>query len=49
MGSYVNCMQPLIDTVTGMVGGASQQSFTGLPKVAFKPKRTKRKFSKKSA
>ena len=47
--SYLNFMQPLIDTVTGMVGGASQQSFTGLPKVAFKPKRTKRKFSKKSA
>ena len=47
--SYVNFMQPLIDTVTDMVSGASQQSFTGLPKVAFKPKRRKRKFSKKSA
>ena len=47
--SYLNFMQPLINTVTEMVTGASQQSFTGLPKVAFKRKRAKRKFSKKSA
>jgi len=31
-----------------MVYGASQQSFAGLPKVAFKPKRGKRKFQKKA-
>ena len=47
--SYLNFMQPLINTVTEMVTGAGQQSFTGLPKIAFKPKRPKRKFSKKSA
>lgn len=47
--SYLNFMQPLINTVTDMVVGASQQSFTGLPKVAFKPKRSKKKFNKKSA
>jgi DNA topoisomerase-3 len=47
--SYLNFMQPLINTVTEMVTGASQQSFIGLPKVAFKRKRAKRKFSKKSA
>ncbi|WP_114325634.1 DNA topoisomerase III [Candidatus Colwellia aromaticivorans] len=46
--SYLNFMQPLINTVTEMVTGASQQSFTGLPKVAFKPKRGKRKFNKKT-
>jgi len=45
--SYLNFMQPLINTVTEMVAGANQQSFTGLPKVAFKPKRTKRKLTKK--
>lgn len=45
--SYFNFMQPLTNTVTEMVTGASQQSFTGLPKVAFKPKRAKRKFNKK--
>lgn len=44
--SYLNFMQPLVNTVKEMVTGASQQSFTGLPKVAFKPKRTKRKFTK---
>lgn len=47
--SYLNFMQPLINTVTEMVASASQQSFTGLPKIAFKPKRKKRKFTKKSA
>ncbi|MDX2368911.1 MAG: DNA topoisomerase III [Colwellia sp.] len=46
--SYLNFMQPLINTVTEMVTGASQQSFTGLPKIAFKPKRAKRKFTKKA-
>jgi DNA topoisomerase-3 len=46
--SYLNFMQPLINTVTEMVTGASQQSFSGLPKVAFKPKRAKRKFTKKT-
>jgi len=46
--SYINFMQPLINTVIEMVTGASQQSFTGLPKVAFKPKRAKRKFTKKA-
>ncbi|MBL4899957.1 MAG: DNA topoisomerase III [Colwellia sp.] len=47
--SYLNFMQPLINTVTEMVVGASQQSFAGLPKVAFKPKRAKRKFIKKAS
>ncbi len=46
--SYLNFMQPLTHTVTDMVYGASQQSFAGLPKVAFKPKRGKRKFQKKT-
>jgi len=45
--SYLSFMQPLTHTVTDMVYGASQQSFAGLPKVAFKPKRGKRKFQKK--
>ncbi|KGJ92288.1 DNA topoisomerase III [Colwellia psychrerythraea] len=45
--SYLSFMQPLTETVTNMVYGASQQSFSGLPKVAFKPKRGKRKFQKK--
>jgi len=45
--SYQSFMQPLTQTVTNMVYGASQQSFSGLPKVAFKPKRGKRKFQKK--
>ncbi len=46
--SYLNFMQPLTHTVTDMVYGARQQSFAGLPKVAFKPKRGKRKFQKKT-
>jgi DNA topoisomerase-3 len=46
--SYLNFMQPLINTVSEMVAGAGQQSFTGLPKVAFKAKRAKRKFNKKA-
>ncbi|MBU2871104.1 DNA topoisomerase III [Colwellia sp. E2M01] len=45
--SYTSFMQPLTHTVTDMVYGASQQSFAGLPKVAFKPKRGKRSFQKK--
>ena len=47
--SYLNFMQLLTHTVTEMVSGASQQSFTGLPKVAFKPKGAKRQFKKKSS
>ena len=42
--SYLNFMQPLTNTVTEMVGGASQQPFNGLPKVSFKPKRAKKNF-----
>jgi DNA topoisomerase-3 len=45
--SYQSFMQPLTGTVADMVHGASQQSFADLPKVAFKPKRGKRKFQKK--
>lgn len=47
--SYLSFMQPLTNTVTEMVYGASQQSFEGLPKVAFKPKRGKGNFKKKTA
>lgn len=47
--SYLNFMHPLIQTVTAMVQGASQQSFASLPKVAFKPKRSKNNFQKKRA
>ncbi|GAA0813504.1 DNA topoisomerase III [Colwellia asteriadis] len=46
--NYLSFMQPLTETVSAMVIGATQQPFTGLPKVAFKPKRTKRKFSSHS-
>jgi Topoisomerase IA len=45
--SYLSFMQPLTNIVTEMVHGASQQSFSDLPKVAFKPKRGKRTFKKK--
>ncbi len=45
--SYNYFMMPLIETVTHMVHGASQQSFANLPQVAFKPKRGKRKSQKK--
>jgi len=41
--SYLSFMQPLTCTVIDMVNGAGQQVFVGLPKVAFKPKKTKRK------
>jgi len=40
--NYLSFMQPLSRIVTDMVYGASQQSFSGLPKVAFKPKRAKK-------
>ncbi len=46
--SYINFMQPLTTIVTDMVSNASQQSFAELPKVPFKPKRGKRKFTKKT-
>ena len=45
--SYQSFMQPLTNIVTEMVYGASRQSFSGLPKVAFKAKSSKRKFAKK--
>jgi len=44
--SYLSFMQPLTCTVTEMVNGAGQQTFVGLPKVAFKPKRGKKAFKK---
>jgi DNA topoisomerase-3 len=46
--SYNHFMLPLVQTVTDMVKSANQQSFASLPKVAFKPKRAKRKYSKKT-
>ena len=46
--SYNSFMQPLTQTVSSMVQGASQQSFAGLPKVAFKPKRGKGNFKKRA-
>jgi len=48
--SYISFMQPLICTVTDMIFDASQQSFSGLPKVAFNPKKrrgSKKKFTRK--
>ncbi|RHW76242.1 DNA topoisomerase III [Colwellia sp. RSH04] len=47
--SYQHFMAPLTQTVTDMVNSASQQDFSGLPKVSFKPKRGKKKFAKKKA
>jgi len=44
--SYLHFMQPLTNTVVSMVQGSVQQSFMGLPKVAFKPKKGKRKYKK---
>jgi len=41
--NYANFINPLITVVTEMVAGASQQPFSGLPKVAFKPKSARRK------
>ena len=46
--NYLSFMQPLTVIVNEMVQSASQQSFSGLPKVAFKPKRGKRTFQKKA-
>jgi DNA topoisomerase-3 len=46
--SYIHFMQPLTTIITDMVSNASQQSFADLPKVPFKPKRSKRKFVKKT-
>lgn len=47
--SYQQFMAPLTQTVTDMVNSASQQDFSSLPKVPFKPKRGKKKFAKKKA
>ena len=50
--SYISFMGPLINTITNMVSDASQQSFSGLPKVIFNPKKrrgTKKKFTRKPA
>ena len=44
--SYLSFMQPLGNIVTAMVHGSAQQSFKGLPKVAFIPKKGKRKYKK---
>lgn len=44
--SYSQFIQPLTSTITEMVYGASQQSFSGLPKVAFKAKKTRKQFNK---
>tara|TARA_R110001583_G_scaffold1152_13_gene9579 strand:+ start:1877 stop:3823 length:1947 start_codon:yes stop_codon:yes gene_type:complete len=49
--NYVSFMDPLIKTITEMISEASQQSFSGLPKVVFNPKKTsgaKKKFTRKS-
>jgi DNA topoisomerase-3 len=47
--SYQHFMQPLAQTLTQMITQASQQTLTGLPKIAFKPKRktSKRKPQKR--
>ncbi len=47
--SYVNFIQPLTNTVTDMVFGSTQQSFSGLPKVDFKPRRNRKSKSNFSA
>lgn len=44
--SYLSFMNPLISAVVDMVNGASEQQFSGLPKVAFKPKRKRKSFKK---
>jgi len=46
--SYLSFMNPLVSTVVEMVNGSSEQQFTGLPKVAFKPKRGRRAFKKRT-
>ena len=45
--SYLSFMSPLVSTVVDMVNGASEQQFSGLPKVAFKPKRGRKTFKKR--
>ncbi|MBL0711703.1 MAG: DNA topoisomerase III, partial [Colwellia sp.] len=47
--SYLSFIQPLICTVTDMVNSASQQSFSGLPKVAFKSRKKPKKSKKKTS
>ena len=50
--SYSNFMEPLINTITSMITEASQQSFSHLPKVVFKPKKirkTNKNYTKKTA
>jgi len=50
--SYVSFMEPLTSTVSDMILGASQLPFLGLPKVAFKPRKSrgaKKKFIRKSS
>jgi DNA topoisomerase-3 len=50
--SYISFMDPLVCTITEMIQEASQQPFSGLPKVDFsfkKRKGTKKKFVKKVA
>ena len=49
--NYVSFMNPLITTITEMISEASQQPFTGLPKVDFKPRKVrkiKKRFTKKA-
>jgi DNA topoisomerase-3 len=49
--NYVSFMNPLITTITEMISEASQQPFTGLPKVDFKPRKArkiKKRFTKKA-
>ena len=48
--SYLSFMEPLINTITLMISEANSQPFSGLPQVAFKPKkrRYKQSNSKKS-
>jgi len=47
--NYQHFMQPLENTLSQMITQASQQPLTGLPKLAFKPKRKARKYSPKTA
>ena len=47
--SYQHFMQPLENTITQMISQASQRPLIGLPKVAFKPKKKRHKFTKKKA
>ena len=45
---YQHFMQPLENTLTKMIQQAGQQTLTGLPKIAFKPKRKTRKYTNKT-